>query len=272
VRLASGPKPVTVFGKPPAAPCGPAPSGCPAVAPRRPAWVFLPGVPVAACRSHSAVVRGRLASAPSGRRAIARLSCRRCPHCPCWTSLACRPASSSLAHKPLPSLVHRSRPGFRSCVSPCAFRSLRQESLELHSAPPRQRPAIAGSSAACRASSPAAYSPLPAVWAFAACATTMPAADFCRTVRVHLYTLSPDSGTCSRPPVIRTTAFNAQPPHLPPAPLMVVDFAIACPLVRRRRPHIRFLFIGSRLCSTLPSDPASRRRPCASLSLLPIWM
>ncbi|MGD0631686.1 MAG: hypothetical protein ABR987_20335, partial [Terracidiphilus sp.] len=26
--------------------------------------------------------------------------------------------------------------------------------------------------------------------------------------------------------------------------------------------------IGSRLCSTLPSDPASRRRPCASLSLL----
>jgi len=30
---------------------------------------------------------------------------------------------------------------------------------------------------------------------------------------------------------------------------------------------IRFLFIGSRLCSTLLSDPASRRRPCASLSL-----
>jgi len=32
-------------------------------------------------------------------------------------------------------------------------------------------------------------------------------------------------------------------------------------------PHIRFLFIGSHLCSTLPSHPASRRRPCASLSL-----
>src|SRR5271157_1352925 len=31
---------------------------------------------------------------------------------------------------------------------------------------------------------------------------------------------------------------------------------------------IRFLFIGSRLCSTLLSDPASRRSPCASLSLL----
>jgi hypothetical protein len=32
-------------------------------------------------------------------------------------------------------------------------------------------------------------------------------------------------------------------------------------------PSIRFLSIGSRVCSTLPSDPASRRRPCASLTL-----
>ena len=32
-------------------------------------------------------------------------------------------------------------------------------------------------------------------------------------------------------------------------------------------PQIRFLYIGSRVCSTLLSDPASRRRPCASLSL-----
>jgi len=96
----------------------------------------------------------------------------------------------------------------------------------------------------------------------------MPAADSCRTVRVDRSTLSPDSGTCGRPPAIRLTAFNAQPPNLPPAPLMDVDFAAMSQLVRRCRPHIRFLFIGSRLCSTLPSDPASRRRPCASLSLL----
>jgi hypothetical protein len=32
-------------------------------------------------------------------------------------------------------------------------------------------------------------------------------------------------------------------------------------------PHIQFLFIGSRLCSTLLSDLASRLGPCASLSL-----
>ena len=48
---------------------------------------------------------------------------------------------------------------------------------------------------------------------------------------------------------------------------MDMDFAVCCPLVRRRMPHIRFLFIGSRLCSALLSGPASRRSPCTSLSL-----
>ena len=32
-------------------------------------------------------------------------------------------------------------------------------------------------------------------------------------------------------------------------------------------PHTRFLFVGSRLCSTLPSDGSSRFRPCALLVL-----
>src|SRR5512135_2368950 len=45
------------------------------------------------------------------------------------------------------------------------------------------------------------------------------------------------------------------------------DFAVSCPLVRPGLPPIRFLFVRSRLRSTLPSDPASRRRPCASLAL-----
>src|ERR1022692_3958684 len=96
----------------------------------------------------------------------------------------------------------------------------------------------------------------------------MPAADFCPTVRVDRSTLSPDSGTWNRSPEVSSTAFNAQPPNLQPALLMDVDFATICPLVQRRMPRIRFLSIGSRLCSTLLSDPASRRRPCASLSLL----
>jgi hypothetical protein len=48
---------------------------------------------------------------------------------------------------------------------------------------------------------------------------------------------------------------------------MDMDFAIIGPLVRHCMPQIRFLYIGSYVCSTLLSDPASRRRPCASLSL-----
>jgi hypothetical protein len=109
--------------------------------------------------------------------------------------------------------------------------------------------------------------PLLIVQAFVPRGTTMPSADFCSTIRMDYSILSPDSGTCNRSPAIRLTAFNAQPPNLQPAPLMDMDFAVTCQLVRRRMPPIRFLSIGSRLCSTLPSDPASRR-PCASLSLL----
>jgi hypothetical protein len=50
-------------------------------------------------------------------------------------------------------------------------------------------------------------------------------------------------------------------------PLMDMGFAVIRPLARHRMPLIRFLFIGSHVCSTLLSDPASRRRRCASLSL-----
>ena len=72
-------------------------------------------------------------------------------------------------------------------------------------------------------------------------------------------------GQGHRSPEVSSTTFRAQPPDLQPASLMDMDFAVGSPLVRRRMPPIRFLFIGSRVCSTLPSDPASRRRPCASL-------
>src|SRR6266705_3298514 len=51
---------------------------------------------------------------------------------------------------------------------------------------------------------------------------------------------------------------------------MDMGFAIIRSLTRHRKPLIRFLFIGSRLCSALLSGPASRRvlfHPCASLSL-----
>ena len=87
---------------------------------------------------------------------------------------------------------------------------------------------------------------------------TLPSADFCAALREPRDSLSPAAGTRRRPPEVSPTAFRAQPPNLRPAPLMDVDFAIICPLVRRKTPRIRFLSIGSRVCSTLLSDPTSR--------------
>src|SRR5258707_9741667 len=87
---------------------------------------------------------------------------------------------------------------------------------------------------------------------------------------MNRFILSHDSVTCRRSPEVSSTAFDAQPPDLPPVSLMDMGFAVMCPLARHRRPRIRFLFIGSRLCSALLSGPASRRvlfHPCASLCL-----
>ena len=97
---------------------------------------------------------------------------------------------------------------------------------------------------------------------------TSPLIGLLRHDQVNLFTLGHDSLTCRRSPEVSSTAFDAQPPDLPPVSLMDMGFAIICPLARHRRPRIRFLFIGSRLCSTLLSGPASPRvlfHLCASL-------
>ena len=95
-----------------------------------------------------------------------------------------------------------------------------------------------------------------------------PSADFC--ARVGAPHGSPSPHPCRterRPPGVSLVAFPAHLPDLQPGPWMDVDFATRRPLVRPRMPRIRFLFVRSRFCCTLPSDPASRRRPCASLAL-----
>src|ERR1700738_3986834 len=68
-------------------------------------------------------------------------------------------------------------------------------------------------------------------------AHTMPSADFCAAVRPPYDDLSPESGTQRRPPEVRSIAFTARPPNLPPRSLMTVDFAISCSLVRPGRPR-----------------------------------
>jgi hypothetical protein len=116
-------------------------------------------------------------------------------------------------------------------------------------------------------SSSPAYLPLLSVWAFGRRRPTMPAADSCTVVNVPCGPFSPDSRTPRRPPEVSSTAFTTHLPDLPPRSLMVVDFTIIGSLVRPGRPHIWFLFVRSWLCYALPSDPASRRRPCVSLVL-----
>jgi hypothetical protein len=105
------------------------------------------------------------------------------------------------------------------------------------------------------------------VQAFVRRRTTMPSADFCCEIKAPYGAFSHVSVTHSRSPEVSSTAFRTQPPNLQPVPLMDMDFVVIGQLVRHRMPQIRFLYIGSYVCPTLLSDPASRRRPCASLSL-----
>ena len=64
--------------------------------------------------------------------------------------------------------------------------------------------------------------------------------------------------TRRRSPEVSLTTFTAHPPDLQPERLMGMDFVVSGPLVPPGLPHIGFLSVGSRLCSTLPSDPTSR--------------
>ena len=64
-------------------------------------------------------------------------------------------------------------------------------------------------------------------------------------VGMNHFILSHDSVTWRRSPEVSSTAFDAQPPDLPPVSLMDMGFAINGSLARHRRPPIRFLFIGS---------------------------
>src|SRR3974377_162272 len=101
---------------------------------------------------------------------------------------------------------------------------------------------------------------LPAITvrAFIRCRTNMPSADFCCEIKAPCGALSRDFATHSRSPEVSSTAFHTQPPNLQPASLIDMGFAVTGQLARRRMPQIRFLYIGSCLCSTLPPDPTSR--------------
>src|SRR6266852_1976070 len=89
----------------------------------------------------------------------------------------------------------------------------------------------------------------------------MPSADFCSAVKRPLGRLSrlaDDTGQISRGKLNRLRCTTAG------STLCTLDgYGLRDTLPARPAlaPRIRFLFIGSHLCSTLPSDPASRRQP-----------
>ena len=96
----------------------------------------------------------------------------------------------------------------------------------------------------------------------------MPSADFWQPIRDSRESLSPDSRTPARSPGVSSPAFGAQPLDLHSEPLMDMGLSVISPLARLGMPPIQFLFVGSRLCSTLLSDTLLRDRcPCASLRL-----
>jgi hypothetical protein len=119
-----------------------------------------------------------------------------------------------------------------------ALRSLLCRAVRLHRSALTCRTDITACSAAWRLRVVRVYSLLPTVRAFGRIAPpTMPSADFCAAVRSPCDDLSLVAETQRRPPEVRPTAFAARPPDLPPRPLMTVDFAIACSLVRPGRPR-----------------------------------
>ena len=65
----------------------------------------------------------------------------------------------------------------------------------------------------------------------------MPAADSRPTFRMNRSILSHDAVTCGGSPEVSSTAFDAQPPDLPPVCLVDTGFAVLCQLAPHRRPH-----------------------------------
>jgi hypothetical protein len=165
-------------------------------------------------------------------------------------------------------------------TSPRRVRPLRRRWPGLHPGHSVPRPASAGVSAAvpsrvadptCRSQSfgpsvlvsGSAYpllrlSALECLTSLADGGPTMPSADSCTAVGSPRGSPSSEIGTRRRPPQVNSIAFAAPLPDLQPWPLMDMDFAVSCPLVRPGMPRIRFLFVRSRFCSALPSDPTSR--------------
>src|SRR6266849_9655133 len=95
----------------------------------------------------------------------------------------------------------------------------------------------------------------------------MPSAAFCSAVRRPLDPSVALWTTRDRSPGVSSIAFSAQPPDLRFAPLMDMDFAIRCPLVRRWRLLSGFCSSARTFDPRFLQTPPRGDSPCASLTL-----
>src|SRR6202008_2602388 len=95
----------------------------------------------------------------------------------------------------------------------------------------------------------------------------MPLSDFWPAVRRPVGRLSRPETTRGRSPGVSSIAFSAQPPDLRFVPLMDMDFAIRCPLVRRLRLVSGSCSSARTFASRFLQTPPRGDSPCASLTL-----
>ncbi len=265
-RKTSGPSAFAVPASPPAGSIDPPPSGCPAFAPLRPASGFPPVSPAAACRFRSATVPELLAIALSGSPVIA------------WTVIPSTPGLPLLAltrfnaslrfSRSTTSSINRSISAGLSVPRFAASDSVPSPS-GLGASPLRSSGKANCIWFFCRLSlmSRAAYSPFPLCplstpfGPSSLCTSTTPDADFCRTDQDDLH--HPQSRIRDLPQISRGK-FDRLPCIAAESTFCALDgygLRETRPARPTLTPYIRFLFIGSHVCSTLPSDPASRRSP-----------
>ena len=94
----------------------------------------------------------------------------------------------------------------------------------------------------------------------------MPSADPCRLSLASRPGL-PLTRLDDRSPRVRTLTFPAHLPHLLLWPLIALGFVVSRQLARPHSLFMGFVSLRSQICLRLPSDPASRRRPCLQLTV-----
>ena len=216
-------------------------------------------------KSRSVPAPGWLASVPAGAPAALRRSSRPLPDSPDLSGLAPAPACSAPARRPAPSNV-RLEPGSRPVGPSRAVQYLPRSLAGLYPVRRMGRPALAGCSAAFHSRETPLYFPLRSFGPL-----------FLPRLLCRLLTCAARSGRITPPSVRIPDGRQISRGKLVSLRRTTAGFTVGaldgsglrrlCRLVGRRLPRIRFLSIGSRLCSTLAPDPALRRRPCVSLGL-----